>query len=76
MKSSITPSKYKFSRDWYVASYAKNITDHEVATWCTENFGCTPKHPDAWTRWTYGSSYKTIRFRDEQDYMWFLLRWS
>ena len=68
------PSKYKFSRDWYVAEFnVKDFTD--VVHWCREHFGPHPRHPDAWSRWKHTYENK-IHFRDEQDYMWFLLRWS
>lgn len=66
--------KYKFSRDWYVAEFnVKDFTD--VVHWCREQFGPHPRHPDAWSRWKHTYENK-IHFRDEQDYMWFLLRWS
>ena len=74
MKPSITPSKYKFSRDWYLAEFdIKDQTD--VVYWCWEQFGPHPRNPDAWSRWEHRYANK-IYFRDEQDYMWFLLRWS
>ena len=75
MKFMLTPkSKYKFSRDWYVAEFnVKDFTD--VVHWCREQFGPHPRHPDAWSRWKHTYENK-IHFRDEQDYMWFLLRWS
>jgi hypothetical protein len=40
-----------------------------------ETFGAEPKNPDAWSRW-YFNVNRTFRFRDEQDYMWFVLRWG
>jgi hypothetical protein len=73
--------KYQFSRtNWYVAFCAKldgrSVTDIEVFQWCADNFGPMVQHPDAWSRWAEGPSWATIRFRDEQDYMWFTLRWG
>ena len=66
--------KYKFTRGWYVAEFdIKDYTD--VVHWCREQFGPHPKHSDAWSRWVHKYEDK-IHFRDEQDYMWFLLRWS
>lgn len=74
MKSSITPSKYKFSRDWYVAEF--NVDDYtDVVHWCREQFGPHPRNPDAWSRWEHRYENK-IHFRDEKDYVWFVLRWS
>ena len=76
MKASYTPqSKYKFSRaNWYVADF--NLKDyHEVESWCAEQFGPHPKRPDAWSRWFHKYEDK-IHFRDEKDYILFVLRWS
>jgi hypothetical protein len=67
--------KYKFSRaKWYEADYDW-IHYGEVCKWCTEQFGPHPTQQDAWSRW--GHRYEgRIYFRDEQDYLLFLLRWS
>lgn len=67
--------KYKFSRaKWYEAEY--NWKDYdEVVDWCTKQFGPHDNQPDAWSRWWHSYADK-IRFRDEKDYMFFLLRWS
>lgn len=66
--------KYKFSRaKWYDADYEWKH-QVEVKDWCAENFGPHPKHPDAWSRWYI--NFDRIRFRDSQDYEWFVLRWS
>ena len=66
--------KYKFARDWYVAEFdIKDYTD--VVHWCREQFGPHPKSPDAWSRWVHRYEDK-IHFRDERDYIWFVLRWS
>lgn len=68
-------SKYKFSRaKWYVAEFDdKNY--FEVEKWCEEQFGPHPKNPDAWCRWFHRYSEK-IHFRDEKDYVFFMLRWG
>ena len=72
----MTPEpKYKFSRaKWYVAEYDNNH-HFEVLAWCSQQFGPYPTRPDAWSRWVNMYSEK-IHFRDEKDYMFFLLRWS
>jgi hypothetical protein len=67
--------KYKFSRaKWYTAEYDWRDFDG-VWKWCEEQFGPHPKNPDAWSRWSH-SYADTIRFRDEKDYAFFLLRWA
>lgn len=67
--------KYKFSRaQWYVAEFDWKDYD-QVDQWCTEQFGSQPDCPDAWTRWYHHYSHK-IHFRDEKDYVLFMLRWS
>jgi len=67
--------KYKFSRvNWYQAEF--NIKDYtDVVHWCREQFGPHPRNPDAWSRWWHQYEDK-IHFRDEQDYLLFLLRWA
>lgn len=67
-------SKYKFSREWYVAEY-KWMHHDGVIEWCTQQFGPHPNQPDAWSRWHNAYSDR-IHFRDEKDYAWFILRWS
>lgn len=68
-------SKYKFTRSkWYEADH--RYEDYEdVMEWCTKNFGPRPRRPDAWTRWA-DIHIDRIRFRDEKDYVLFMLRWS
>jgi hypothetical protein len=67
--------KYKFSRaKWYEADHRYDDYD-DVMAWCTEHFGPRPRYPDAWTRW-YDIHIDRIRFRDEKDYNWFVLRWG
>ena len=67
--------KYKFSRSkWYTAEYDWRDFDG-VWKWCEEQFGPHPKNPDAWSRWRH-SYADTIRFRDEKDYLLFVLRWT
>jgi hypothetical protein len=66
--------KYDFSREWFKANFDYKDYD-EVSAWCTEMFGRHPKHPDAWSRWVH--TYEDqIFFRDQQDYILFVLRWS
>jgi hypothetical protein len=69
-----TQSKYQFSRaKWYESKLPR---DGQAAfAWCTEQFGPEPTYTDAWTRW-YFNVDRTFRFRDEQDYLLFLLRWA
>ena len=66
-------SKYQFSRArWYEAKLPR---DRQGAfNWCVKNFGPEPKYPDAWSRW-YFNVERTFRFRDEKDYVFFMLRW-
>jgi hypothetical protein len=67
--------KYKFSRaKWYVAEYDW-VHQYEVLEWCKQQFGPHPQNPDAWSRWCNHYSER-INFRDEKDYIWFMLRWS
>jgi hypothetical protein len=75
MKANYAPLKYKFSRaKWYYADHRYEDYDAIIA-WCTEQFGPRPKRPDAWTRWV-DEHIDRIKFRDEKDYAWFVLRWS
>lgn len=74
--------KYNFSRaKWYEAdremvktksAYVKYST--EQFSWCVAQFGPQPNYPDAWSRWYMIND--RFRFRDEKDYIWFMLRWS
>jgi hypothetical protein len=70
----VTDSKYKFSRNWYSASF--NLKDYDaVDEWCEQQFGPQDRRPDSWSRWWH--KFETsILFRDEKDYMLFVLRWS
>ena len=76
IRHSYTPQpKYRFSRaKWYDADHRDDDYE-EVIAWCTEQFGPRPHRPDAWTRW-YDIHIDRIRFRDERDYQWFILRWG
>jgi len=67
--------KYKFSRaNWYQAEF--NDKDYfEVDAWCSQQFGPHPANPDAWSRWWH-KFHNSILFRDEKDYVLFMLRWS
>lgn len=67
-------SKYQFSRKWYQAYFdVRNYT--EVDIWCETQFGPHPKQPDAWSRWWHKFE-DSILFRDEKDYLLFMLRWG
>jgi hypothetical protein len=71
-------SKYNFSRaKWYEAEWECSDWKNNGAMleWCEQQFGAHPKNPDAWSRW-YLFRSGCIRFRDEQDYVLFVLRWS
>ena len=70
-----TKSKYRFSRaKWYEAEYDW-IHYGEVCEWCTKQFGPHPNQQDAWSRWDHRYEGR-IYFRDEKDYVLFVLRWS
>ena len=70
----MTKTKYKFSRTWFVADFDTAYYG-EVEAWCKEQFGPHPKYPDVWSRWVH--TYEDqIHFRDERDYNWFVLRWG
>ena len=68
--------KYQFSRNkWYVTSrFGSHENLQARVKWCEENFGPEPKNHDAWSRWY--TWFGCIKFRDSQDYEWFMLRWS
>jgi hypothetical protein len=67
--------KYKFSRaNWYQAEFDWRKYD-EVEEWCEQQFGPHPQRPDAWSRWWHKFE-NSILFRDEKDYVLFMLRWS
>ena len=72
--TAVPQSKYKFSRNWYVAEFSWEERDG-VHDWCTEQFGPRPKVADAWTRW-YDNYHDRIFFRDKEDYIMFKLRWG
>ena len=68
-------SKYKFSRaNWYVGEFDW-VHQFEVLAWCSQQFGPHPKKPDAWSRWWHKFE-DSILFRDEKDYVLFMLKWS
>ncbi len=71
----MTKSKYQFSRaKWYQAEF--DIKDyHAVDAWCSKHFGPHPAYPDAWSRWWHKFE-GSILFRDEKDYVFFMLRWG
>jgi hypothetical protein len=67
-------SKYRFSRaKWYEAKVPRE--QQAAFAWCVKQFGPEPTNTDAWTRW-YFNVDRTFRFRDEKDYVMFILRWS
>lgn len=70
--------KYQFSRaNWYEVRFSAMTLYgvlRERLEWCDATFGKEPKVPDAWCRWYSGPLF--IRFRDAQDYEWYMLRWS
>ena len=67
--------KYKFSRaNWYIAEFRWQ-DQRKVFKWCEQEFGQHPYRPDAWSRWKTMPA-NAIAFRDEKDYVWFMLRWS
>jgi hypothetical protein len=69
--------KYQFSRkDWFIADlFNKGYHMSEVREWCTEQFGLKSENPDAWSRWINNTN-SLFRFRDEKDYVLFVLRWG
>ncbi len=74
MFESTSVSKHKFSRKWYQARFDSQYY-FEVDAWCEQQFGAHPHHPDAWSRWWHKFE-DSILFRDEEDYMMFVLRWG
>lgn len=67
--------KYKFSRaKWYQAEF-NDKEYYEVLAWCEQHFGPHPTNPDAWSRW-WNKFHNSILFRDEKDYVLFMLRWG
>ena len=76
--------KYNFDRVWYEFDMMDHYNDssrmQDILLWCDQNFGPAPKWgaypgaPDAWSRW-YCFGF-VFNFRDEKDYLIFLLRWS
>lgn len=66
-------SRYKFSRaKWYTAHIEHNKPG--LRTWLREQFGPEPKVADAWSRWRI--TPWTIYFRDEADYVLYVLKWE
>ena len=75
LKIKMPESKYKFSRaKWYQAEFDPKDY-HAVDAWCSKQFGPHPAYPDAWSRWWHKFE-NSILFRDEKDYVLFMLRWS
>ena len=68
-------NQYNFSRsNWYQAEFDDRHY-FEVDAWCEQHFGRHPSNPDAWSRWWH-KFHNSILFRDEKDYVLFMLRWS
>lgn len=68
-------TKYtSFTRTWYKADFY--YADFEIITsWCTQQFGGAPTNSDAWSRWWHNGQDRVF-FRDEQDYILYILRWQ
>ena len=45
-----------------------------ILEWCTEQFGPCNAVTDVLARWS--QSYSILRFRDEKDYIFFMLKWA
>lgn len=76
MLNSYSKTKYKFSRSkWYVTPrFSPYEQLQERVKWCTAQFGPEPTAHDAWSRWY--TWHGVIKFRDAEDYAWFVLRWG
>lgn len=77
-----TKSKYQFSRaHWYEyemwGSFPARPVNQDrvqaILVWCTEQFGPCNAVTDVLARWS--QSYSILRFRDEEDYIFFMLKW-
>jgi hypothetical protein len=79
-----TKPKYQFHRaKWYEYEMwepfpaGRPVNQDRVKAmleWCKEQFGPANPITDAWARWSV--SYSIIRFRDEKDYIFFMLKWA
>lgn len=67
-------SNYNFRQERYTACFEWREY-RQVIEWCTEQFGSRTEEVDVLTRW-YSNYFNTVFFRDEQDYILFLLRWQ
>ena len=45
-----------------------------ILEWCNEQFGPCNAVTDVLARWS--QSYSILRFRDEKDYIFFMLKWA
>jgi hypothetical protein len=68
--------------DWHIGDLWNTGRDmNEVRRWCTEQFGPVgtkgpiAKVSDARDRWQNNNT-SLFFFRDERDWLWFVLRWS
>ena len=71
----LAESKYKFSRAKWHQAYFDSRNYYKIDRWCEQQFGPHPKRPDAWSRWWHKYE-NSILFRDEKDYVLFMLRWG
>lgn len=74
-KIQMNNSKYKFSRAKWYQAYFDSAYYHQVFDWCEQHFGKHDHYPNAWSRWNHKFE-DSILFRDEKDYVFFMLRWS
>jgi hypothetical protein len=79
-----TKPKYQFRRvKWYEYEMwepfpaGRPVNQDRIQAmlaWCIEQFGPANAVTDVWARWS--QSYSTLRFRDEKDYIFFMLKWA
>ena len=84
MYNNNTKPKYQFRRvKWYEYEMWEPFPEtrpvnqdrvQAMLAWCIEQFGPPNDITDVWARWS--QSYSTLRFRDEKDYIFFMLKWS
>ena len=60
------------TKEKYVAVVPYNIDWNEACIWLIEQVGL----PGQQYFVHHGSTQLTVRFKQEQDYIWFILRWS
>lgn len=75
ISETMTRPKYQFSRSkWHIADFRWQ-DQHRAFEWCNQQFGVHPVRPDAWSRWKTMPGNQ-FAFRDEKDYVLFVLRWG